>query len=38
MGYDSKGILVFNLKYKHVIGFINLVKVIIKCKYHRNCS
>jgi hypothetical protein len=36
--YDSKGILVFNLKYEHVISFISLVKFIIKCKYHRNCS
>ena len=26
MGYDSKGILVFNLKYEHAISFINLVK------------
>ena len=23
MGYDSKGILVFNLKYEHAIGFTN---------------
>jgi hypothetical protein len=40
MGYDSKGILVFNLKYEHAISFINLVKFIIKChgQYHRNCS
>jgi hypothetical protein len=30
MGYDSKGILVFNLKYEHAISFINLVKFIIK--------
>jgi hypothetical protein len=28
MGYDSKGILVFNLKYEHAINFINLVKFI----------
>ena len=28
MGYDSKGILVFNLKYEHAIGSINLVKFI----------
>jgi hypothetical protein len=35
MGYDSKGILVFNLKYEHAISFINLVKFIIKCQYHR---
>ena len=28
MGYDSKGILVFNLKYEHAISFINLVKFI----------
>ena len=34
MGYDAKGILVFNLKYEHVISFISLVKFIIKCKYH----
>ena len=27
-GYDSKGILVFNLKYEHAISFINLVKFI----------
>jgi hypothetical protein len=40
MGYDSKGILVFNLKYEHAISFIDLVKFIIKChgQYHRNCS
>ena len=38
MGYDSKGILAFNLKYEDVISFISLVKFIIKCKYHRNCS
>ena len=38
MGYDSKGILVFNLKYEHAISFINLVKFIIKCQYHQNCS
>ena len=40
MGHDSKGILVFNLKYEHAISFINLVKFIIKCngQYHRNCS
>ena len=38
MSYDSKGILVFNLKYEHVINFISLVKFIIRCKYHRNCS
>ena len=38
MGYDSKGILVFNLKYEHAISFINLVKFIIKCQYHRNGS
>ena len=25
MGYDSKGILVFNLKYEYAISFINLV-------------
>jgi hypothetical protein len=30
MGYDSKGILVLNLKYEHAISFINLVKFIIK--------
>ena len=28
MDYDSKGISVFNLKYEHVISFINLVKFI----------
>ena len=28
MGYDLKGILVFNLKYEHAISFINLVKSI----------
>ena len=28
MGYDSKGILMFNLKYEHAISFINLVKFI----------
>ena len=28
MGYDSKGILVFNLKYERAICFINLVKFI----------
>jgi hypothetical protein len=28
MGYDSKGILVFYLKYEHAISFINLVKFI----------
>ena len=28
MDYDSKGILVFNLKYEHAISFINLVKFI----------
>jgi hypothetical protein len=28
MGYDSKGILVLNLKYEHAISFINLVKFI----------
>ena len=28
MGYDSKGILVFNLKYEHAISFIDLVKLI----------
>ena len=42
MGYDSKGILVFNLKYEHAISFINLVKFIIKCHVNiidivRNC-
>jgi hypothetical protein len=26
MGYDSKGILVLNLKYEHAISFVNLVK------------
>jgi hypothetical protein len=35
MDYDSKGILVFNLKYEHVISFNSLVKFITKCKYHR---
>jgi hypothetical protein len=28
MGYDTKGILVFTLKYEHAISFINLVKFI----------
>ena len=28
MGYDSKGILVFNLKYEHAISFNKLVKFI----------
>ena len=28
--YDSKGILVFNLKYEHAISFINLVKISSK--------
>jgi hypothetical protein len=28
MGYDSKGILVFNLKYEHAISLTNLVKFI----------
>jgi len=42
MGYDSKGILVLNQKYEHVISFISLVKFIIKCKLNiieivRNC-
>ena len=30
MGYDSKGILVLNLKYEHAVSFINLVKFIPK--------
>jgi hypothetical protein len=29
MGYDSKGILVFNLKYEHAISFINILKKIL---------
>ena len=29
MGYDSKGILVLNLKYEHAISFINLVKIYL---------
>ena len=35
MGYDSKGILVFNLKYEHAISFINLVKFI---NYYKNAT
>ena len=38
MGYDSKGILVFNLKYEHVIGFINLVKFINYYQMPRSIS
>ena len=34
MDYDSKGILVLNLKYEHAISFINLVKEgeALRCK------
>ena len=38
MGYDSKGILVFNLKYEHVISFINLVKFINYYQMPRSIS
>ena len=38
MGYDSKGILVFNLKYEHVISFINLVKFINYYQMPRSMS
>jgi hypothetical protein len=38
MGYDSKGILVFNLKYEHAISFINLVKFINYCQMPRSIS
>jgi len=37
MGYDSKGILVFNLKYEHAISFINLVKFINYLRNIWNC-
>ena len=38
MGYDSKGILVFNLKYEHAISFINLVKFINYYQMSRSIS
>ena len=38
MGYDSKGILVFNLKYEHAISFINLVKFINHYQMPRSIS
>ena len=38
MGYDSKGILVFNLKYEHAISFINLVKLIYYYQMPRSIS
>jgi hypothetical protein len=38
MGYDSKGILVFNLKYEHAISFINLVKFINYYQMTRSIS
>ena len=38
MGYDSKGILVFNLKYEHAISFINLVKFINYYQMQRSTS
>ena len=38
MGYDSKGILVFNLKYEHAISFINLVKFINYYQIPRSIS
>ena len=38
MGYDSKGILVFNLKYEHAISFINLVKFINYYQMPRSIS
>ena len=38
MGYDSKGILVFNLKYEHAISFINLVKFINYYQMPRSTS
>jgi hypothetical protein len=38
MSYDSKGILVFNLKYEHAISFINLVKFINYYQMPRSIS
>ena len=38
MGYDSKGLLVFNLKYEHAISFINLVKFINYYQMPRSIS
>ena len=38
MGYDSKEILVFNLKYEHAISFINLVKFINYYQMPRSIS
>ena len=38
MGYDSKGILVFILKYEHAISFINLVKFINYYQMPRSIS
>ena len=38
MGYDSKGILVFNLKYEHAISFINLFKFINYYQMPRSIS
>jgi hypothetical protein len=38
MGYDSKGILMFNLKYEHAISFINLVKFINYYQMPRSIS
>ena len=38
MGYDSKGILVFNLKYEHAISFIKLVKFINYYQMPRSIS
>jgi hypothetical protein len=38
MGYDSKGILVFNLKYEHAISFINLVKFMNYYQMPRSIS
>jgi hypothetical protein len=38
LGYDSKGILVFNLKYEHAISFINLVKFIDYYQMPRSIS
>ena len=41
MGYDSKGILVFNLKYEHAISFfwsnllsnatVNIIEIVLNC-------
>ena len=38
MGYDSKGILMLNLKYEHAISFINLVKFINYYQMPRSIS